>query len=240
MTPLEKTKIYTLLKTADSFFYGYNSPDFPNEDIDFSKKDNILHSNKQEESFKPSLKSESMIEKNQKKTFSIENLNEKIILCNNCSQNISGSGKSLITLKEGTKIKVLAVTEKPLLPQEKTLLEKMLSAIQLTNLENCYITSLLKCIPVFSPSFSEFEGCMRFFETELHAIKPSFILSLGNFTSSLIIRSPKNSNFQGKFIDLNGTPLLTTFSPSEILKNSSLKRPAWEDLKVLKSKIEAL
>ena len=44
-----------------------------------------------------------MIEKNQKKTFSIENLNEKIILCNNCSQNISGSGKSLITLKEGTK-----------------------------------------------------------------------------------------------------------------------------------------
>ncbi len=152
----------------------------------------------------------------------------------------SGSGKSLITLKEGTKIKVLAVTEKPLLPQEKTLLEKMLSAIQLTNLENCYITSLLKCIPVFSPSFSEFEGCMRFFETELHAIKPSFILSLGNFTSSLIIRSPKNSNFQGKFIDLNGTPLLTTFSPSEILKNSSLKRPAWEDLKVLKSKIEAL
>ena len=145
-----------------------------------------------------------------------------------------------IVIKEGTKIKVLAVTEKPLLPQEKTLLEKMLSAIQLTNLENCYITSLLKCIPVFSPSFSEFEGCMRFFETELHAIKPSFILSLGNFTSSLIIRSPKNSNFQGKFIDLNGTPLLTTFSPSEILKNSSLKRPAWEDLKVLKSKIEAL
>ena len=48
MTPLEKTKIYTLLKTADSFFYGYNSPDLPKEDIDFSKKDNILHSNKQE------------------------------------------------------------------------------------------------------------------------------------------------------------------------------------------------
>lgn len=240
MTPLEKTKIYTLLKTADSFFYGYNSPDFPKEDIDFSKKDNILHPNKKEESSAIPLQMENQAEKKQEKPFNFENLNEKIILCNNCSQNISGSGKSLVTLKEKAQVKVLAVTEKPLNQEEKTLLEKMLSAIQLTNFENCYITSVLKCIPVFSPSFSEYEGCMRFFETELHVIKPTFILSLGNFTTSLILHSPKNSSFQGKILDLNGTPVLTTFSPSEILKNSSLKRPAWEDLKVLKSKIEAL
>jgi uracil-DNA glycosylase len=36
-----------------------------------------------------------------------------------------------------------------------------------------------------------------------------------------------------------GAPVLATFHPNEILANEQLKRPAWEDLKQLKLKLES-
>ena len=43
----------------------------------------------------------------------------------------------------------------------------------------------------------------------------------------------------GIFYDYNGIPLMVTYHPSALLRNESLKRPAWEDLKKLKARLDS-
>jgi DNA polymerase len=49
---------------------------------------------------------------------------------------------------------------------------------------------------------------------------------------------------RGKFIDFQAgdrvIPFLATYHPSALLRNEDLKRPAWEDLKLLRSAIEKI
>ena len=49
------------------------------------------------------------------------------------------------------------------------------------------------------------------------------------------------NSLRGKWLEYSlgetKIPLLATYHPSALLRNESLKRPAWEDLKVFKSRI---
>ena len=45
---------------------------------------------------------------------------------------------------------------------------------------------------------------------------------------------------RGNFHDYHGIPLLVTYHPSALLRNESLKRPAWEDLKLFKKKLDQM
>lgn len=259
MTTENKTKIYNLLKTASDNYYGFASPDF-REEINFNDKKEEIKNSQITESDSQTIenikKSENLTQINTEKSINsekdkiseekiknynsvFENLNEKIILCNNCVQNIRGKGKVLINPENVEASKILILTEKPLKKEENTLLEKMLSAIQLENKKNCYISSILKCIPTQNPNLQEFEGCRRFIEAEIIQLKPKIILCMGNFSAKFLLNT-ENFDMRGKFTEFNKIPLFTTFSVEEIIKNSELKRPTWEDLKILKSKLEEL
>jgi DNA polymerase len=45
---------------------------------------------------------------------------------------------------------------------------------------------------------------------------------------------------RGKFAKYQGFPLLGTYHPSALLRDASLKRPVWEDLKILRTQLAAL
>ena len=44
----------------------------------------------------------------------------------------------------------------------------------------------------------------------------------------------------GEFYDYNGIPVMPTYHPSALLRNEELKRPAWEDLKKFKRKLDEI
>ncbi|HZK20103.1 MAG TPA: uracil-DNA glycosylase family protein, partial [Treponemataceae bacterium] len=46
------------------------------------------------------------------------------------------------------------------------------------------------------------------------------------------------SAMHGTFYEYQGIPLMPTYHPSALLRNESMKRPAWEDLKKFKSYLQ--
>ncbi len=244
MTKEDKIKIFNLIKTASDNFYGYETPNFSIEKINFQEKKIVPKTKNESYSSLEKAKTENQnIPKNEnenstpKEHFNFESLNEKIIMCNNCAQNIRGKGKFLTSAEDFTNLKVLIVNLIPLKKEENAFLDKMLLAIGLKNKENCFVTSILKCIPLQKPTFTEFQGCKRFIETEIHIFNPKFILFMGKETASLILGENAEQNTSEKIVNYQNIPTITTFSVEEILKNQALKRPAWEDLKILKSRI---
>ena len=44
----------------------------------------------------------------------------------------------------------------------------------------------------------------------------------------------------GKFFEYQNIPLMATYHPSALLRDVNLKRPAWEDLKLFRSRLNEL
>ena len=45
------------------------------------------------------------------------------------------------------------------------------------------------------------------------------------------------NTLRGKWFEYNSIPLMVTYHPNDVLKNETLKRPVWEDLKVFRNKL---
>ena len=45
---------------------------------------------------------------------------------------------------------------------------------------------------------------------------------------------------RGKFHDFYGIPLMVTYHPAALLRNSQWKRPTWEDVKLLRTRYDQL
>ena len=120
------------------------------------------------------------------------------------------------------------------------LLDKMLAAISLDRNKNCYIANIVKCRPPMNrdPSPLESQACRAFLETQIHILKPTMILAVGRVAAqNLLLTDESIGRLRGKFFELNNIPLMATYHPSALLRNVELKRPAWEDLKLFKSKL---
>ena len=123
------------------------------------------------------------------------------------------------------------------------LLDKMLAAIKLDRTRNCYIANIVKCRPPQNrtPSPQEAEACSGYLQAQIHLLHPKMILAMGRTAVQNLLQTSQGINaLRGKFFDYNGIPLLATYHPSALLRNEDLKRPAWEDLKTFKVKLEEL
>ncbi|HEO66204.1 MAG TPA: uracil-DNA glycosylase [Spirochaetes bacterium] len=119
------------------------------------------------------------------------------------------------------------------------LLDKMLHSIDL-NREKVYICNVLKCRPPGNrnPNDQEIENCSPYLEQQIQMVNPKIIMTLGNFATQFILKVETGiSRLRGKTYQLDGRIILPTYHPSALLHNNQLKRPAWNDLKLLKSLI---
>ena len=120
------------------------------------------------------------------------------------------------------------------------LLDKMLEAISLSRDTNCYIANIVKCRPPNNrtPLPEEADACISFLEAQIHILKPKLILAAGRTASQNLLKTTEAlSRLRGAFRDYNGIPLLVTYHPSALLRDVSLKRPAWEDLKLFRAEL---
>ncbi|HSV56030.1 MAG TPA: uracil-DNA glycosylase [Magnetospirillaceae bacterium] len=118
------------------------------------------------------------------------------------------------------------------------LLDRMLAAVDLDRSRNCYISNIVKCRPPMNrdPAPDERAECLPFLERQIRFLRPPVILVLGRVAAQALLRTEKGvASLRGDFRDRDGVPVLVTYHPSAILRDETLKRPAWEDLKRLRA-----
>ena len=127
------------------------------------------------------------------------------------------------------------------------LLDRMLKPIELFRDKNCFIANMVKCRPPGNrdPAPGEIAACFPFLERQILLLRPRFILCMGRVAAQNLLKTSQGINaLRGKFVDLEVgdlvIPVLPSFHPSAILRDESLKAPAWEDLKLLRSRLVSL
>jgi len=103
--------------------------------------------------------------------------------------------------------------------------------------EEVYIGNIVKCRPPGNrdPEEDEVSACIQFIRSQIEAISPKVIVSLGRVSSQTLLETKTPiSKLRGTFYKYCGIPLMPTFHPAYLLRNPKDKRLVWEDaLKVL-------
>ena len=132
---------------------------------------------------------------------------------------------------------------RPFVGRAGQLLDKMLEAIQLSRKTNCYITNVVKCRPPQNrdPAPEERNCCAAFLDAQIRLIRPKMILVMGRIAAQHLLQTSDGiGKLRGRFFDYQGIPLMPTYHPSALLRDESLKRPAWEDLKRFRARLHEL
>jgi DNA polymerase len=120
------------------------------------------------------------------------------------------------------------------------LLDKMLAAIGVSRGTNAYIANVVKCRPPSNrdPAPDEVKACSAWLERQVEILSPRVILCLGRTALQALTGEAEGiTRLHGRWFEYRGIPLIGTFHPSAILRDEACKRPAWEDLKLLRDKL---
>lgn len=119
-------------------------------------------------------------------------------------------------------------------------LDKWLEAIELSRDKNAFIANIVKCRPPGNrdPLPEERNECIIYLEQQIEIIRPKAIMSLGRIASQILINSGEGiGRLRGRIHKYGDIPLVATYHPSAVLRNEELRRPVWEDLKLLRTVI---
>ncbi|MDR2860667.1 MAG: uracil-DNA glycosylase [Elusimicrobiota bacterium] len=132
---------------------------------------------------------------------------------------------------------------RPFIGRAGQLLTKIIEAMGYAR-EKVYIANIVKCHPMKDPSNPESRGndrpptpeesgiCKRYLDMQIDIIKPKVIVTLGAPSSKGLLNSEESiSNLRGNFRDYKGIKLMPTYHPAALLRNPSLKRNVWDDMK---------
>lgn len=259
MKASEKALLYQMLKKTSAALLGYQSQEFLSEPAFFDDKEISASANLESKS------QEQIVEKTAAETFvqsnaanlddgqkisaaTIESIAQKVMACSRCG--LAKTRKNVVPGEGVSNPLVLVVGEgpgadedeqgRPFVGRAGQLLDKMLGAINLYREKNCYIANIVKCRPPMNrdPSPEEAQACRSFLDAQIHVLKPKMILAMGRVALQKLLDTSIGINkMRGQILDFKGIPFMATYHPSALLRDENLKRPAWEDLKVFKSRL---
>lgn len=122
------------------------------------------------------------------------------------------------------------------------LLDKMLLSIGLERAD-VYVANIVKCRPPGNrdPAADEKEACMPFLRYQTLLVQPKIIVCLGRIAAqSLIDPEFKITKEHGIWYERKGFWMIATYHPSALLRDPMKKRPAYEDLKLIRQKIDEI
>jgi uracil-DNA glycosylase family 4 len=118
-------------------------------------------------------------------------------------------------------------------------LSKWIEAIGLDRVSHCYITNVVKCRPPQNrqPSDDECGACFPYLEEQVETLRPKTILCVGLVSARMLTRRANTSmaTLRERAYELSGIPLFVTYHPSAVLRDQSLRKAVWEDLKKLQA-----
>ena len=122
------------------------------------------------------------------------------------------------------------------------LLDRMLAAIGLDR-RDVYICNAVKCRPPENrtPAPQECEACKGFLREQFRLVRPRIILCMGSTAARTILGpSTRVTSDRGLWRLRKGIWIMPTYHPAALLYDESKKRLSWQDLKLLKGKMEEL
>ncbi len=128
---------------------------------------------------------------------------------------------------------------RPFVGRAGQLLTKMIEAMGLKR-EQVYIANIVKCRPPDNryPEMDEVLTCYPFLLRQIQVIQPKIIITLGNLaTQTLLDTKAGITSLHGSFRDFHGTKLMPTYHPAFLLRNPNMKKPCWEDLKLVMAEL---
>ncbi len=130
----------------------------------------------------------------------------------------------------------------PFVGKAGKLLDRILAAIQLTR-RDVYICNILKCRPPNNrdPQSSEVEQCLPYLKEQLRIIQPKLIVALGRVAAKTLLGVEESlKNMRSQVYSYEGVELRVTYHPAALLRNPSLKAPAWEDFQAIRDRYREL
>ena len=119
------------------------------------------------------------------------------------------------------------------------LLDKMIVAMGLAR-GQVFIANVLKCRPPGNrtPLPAEVASCAPYLRAQIEQLGPEIICSLGNpATQALLGVTEKISRLRGRFSSYRGIPVMPTFHPSYLLRNTADRKLSWQDLQQIMQRL---
>lgn len=249
----EKELIYDLLKKADANIMGFTSEAFkgqPSFEDDFVKEE-VKENVAVVEPVETTTDAASTTTDSESSGLTLSELYTKISRCTKCplartrNNVVPGEGvenPDVLVIGEGPGYDE-DMSGRPFVGKAGVLLDKMLAAINLDRTKNCYIANIVKCRPPQNrdPLPDEQATCNAFLQAQIHILKPKMILCMGRIAGHKMLETQEPLNkLRGQIFEYHGIPLMVTYHPSALLRDESLKAPAWQDLKLFRSKLTEL
>jgi len=173
-----------------------------------------------------------------------QSLNAQVVACRKCEEIVCRRQRTVFGIG-AYNARVVMFGEAPGADEDRIgepfvgaageLLDKILVASGLKRSE-VYILNALKCRPPNNrtPTEAEIENCRPFFESQLEAIQPEYIVCWGAVAVRAVLGSTDSvGRLRGKFHAYRGAKVLVTYHPSYLLRTPDAKKLTWEDMKML-------
>ncbi len=112
----------------------------------------------------------------------------------------------------------------PFVGRSGQLLDQLLGEIDLRREDNVYIGNVVKCRPPGNrdPRQDEIDTCKGYLREQLRLVDPKVVLTLGNFSSKLLLRTEIGiTKLRGRAYEWWGRFLVPTFHPAAALRGSA-------------------
>jgi len=122
-------------------------------------------------------------------------------------------------------------------------LDLLLRSVGLSREESVYICNVIKCRPPGNrnPMPDEIEACAPFLQKQLALIRPQAVLAVGSFAAQSLTgrEGVALGKLRGEVHSYRGVPLVCTYHPAALLRNSSWTRAFWDDLQLLRDVMDS-
>lgn len=198
--------------------------------------------------------------KSQNQVSELEKLHKAISQCEDCF--LGKLRKNTIHLPQYSSLPIMVVVDIPSFYDQTQgnyftdiageLLKKILISMGIP-LEKIYYTSIIKCVSVreIADELDKVIVCKNHFLNEVKLLKPKLIIGFGKIAYDLILFSKENiikkniseDHFEenrGKLLLFNGSEIVFSYHPRDLIFDPSLKKETWNDFKPYKDKIKKL
>ncbi len=137
-------------------------------------------------------------------------------------------------------------TGRPFVGPAGQYLDEWLAAVKigeepLSRRTNAYIANVVKCRPPGNrdPQPDEAAACLGYLRRQIALLQPKVLLAVGRTAARHLLGIESGVGAaRGRTYQFDSIPAVVTYHPSAVLRDRSLRRPVWEDLKALKALLD--
>ncbi len=121
------------------------------------------------------------------------------------------------------------------------LLTRIIEAIELRR-DDVYITNVVKCRPPGNrnPQPNEISACAGYLNRQIELVRPKLIVLLGRVAAQALLGVDGTlGSMRGRWHTVQGVETRVTYHPAALLRNTSYKRPTWEDMQIVRDRLRA-